>query len=460
LKTIRGKIFLSMIFLTVVIFASLWLMQIVFLNKFYSIIEVGSFKSDTEILINEIEETSIESAKDKIEDYIYKHQSSLEIVDSDLNVIYKDSPTMTSFMPGMFKENILSAYNSALKGVEYSEEITHPRNGIKSLLLAYPIYDGEEIKSALMVTFPLASIEETVSILKVQLFIITIIILILSIIITYFISNNLSRPLKKIIKQAKEYELSNYSYKNEVKNQDEISSLMLIMNSMGDNLHKNDLLQKELISNTSHELRTPLTLIRGYAETIKDVTGNNEEKRNKQLDIIIDETKRLSKIVDDILDFSKIQAGISNFKVGSFLLSELINEIKEKFEEDNLNLEIIVKYRSNNILNVLADRDKIAQVLYNLISNAVNHTNNNKINIIVEENLDDVIVKVQDFGDGILEEDIPHIFERYYKGNNSKGYGLGLAIVKAILENHGFNYGIESEKDIGTIFYFSLKKSD
>ena len=231
---------------------------------------------------------------------------------------------------------------------------------------------------------------------------------------------------------------------------------------MGEALERNDLLQKELVANVSHELRTPLTLIRGYAETLRDVTGDNPVKREKQLGVIIEETERLGRIVEDILNLSQLQSGAVSFEPEAFSLNEMLSDIKERYELQQEPRSFQITGASD--LQIYCDKKRIEQVFYNLINNALRHTKEEEpIEVRLTQDAGNVRVEVIDHGEGIAKEDLDHIFERYYKGKRSdgkksSGTGLGLAIVKSILEMHQVSYGVESELGQGTTFWFELNK--
>ena len=214
----------------------------------------------------------------------------------------------------------------------------------------------------------------------------------------------------------------------------------------------------------SHELRTPLSLIRGYAETIRDVTGNVAGKRDKQLEIIIEESERLSRIVDDILNLSQIQAGYVNLNKTKFNINGLLERVIKNFEVLSEKTGVDIAFENYGDVMVEADEIRIEQVMYNFINNAFNHTQRfGHINIRAIENEKNLRIEVADTGIGISEEDLKHIWDRFYKtdkveGIKSTGTGLGLTIVKTIIESHGFKYGVTSEKGTGTMFWFEIEE--
>ena len=231
---------------------------------------------------------------------------------------------------------------------------------------------------------------------------------------------------------------------------------------MGEALTRNEMLKKELISNVSHELRTPLTIIRGYAEAMRDITGDDAEKRSRQLGVIIEQSGRLGNIVEDMLSLSKLQSGTETLRLEPFSVYDILEEIRLMYGANSEKRTFEISGEDCRGREVTGDRRKIEQVLYNFISNAFVHTSpEDSVEVRISENDGFMRIEVADSGPGISGEDIGHVFERYYKGSRDKdsvssGTGLGLAIVKGILELHKAPYGVESEPGNGSIFWFEL----
>jgi signal transduction histidine kinase len=473
MKSIRTKLWFGMMILVGVIIVLLWLFQIVFLDKFYSVLEIGKIKKNVEGIVGYIEDLedinkirNAEKILEEIEDFIYENQISVEVIDTDYNVIYQGTSGNNMNLPGVMQEAFVEVTHTALSGEDSKKEVTHPKFGYEFMIIGSPITYSNLVKGALIVTMPMASIEETADILKSQLIIITGILLIISLVISYKLSKKFADPISKISRQAESYSLGVYTVRINDATDDEIGKLAKRMNEMGEILARNDVLQKELIANVSHELRTPLTLIRGYAETLRDVTGENPEKREKQLGIIIEESERLERMVEDILNLSQLKSGVVILEKERFSLKEMLQFIKEQygFSTEGKVLELIGVMELKE--NLIGDKNRIMQVFYNLIGNAFRHSEDNKpVMVVVTQGVEKVRIEVRDQGEGIAKDDLNHVFERYYKGKRadgkkSDGTGLGLAIVKNILDLHQVSYGVESGIGEGTVFWFELDKEN
>ena len=179
---------------------------------------------------------------------------------------------------------------------------------------------------------------------------------------------------------------------------------------------------------------------------------------------LINETKRLGGIVDDILNLSQIQSGYFNLEKSQFSIQDMLNSVLSRYDvlSEKTRVKIQLLRSSNAILE--ADKTRMEQVLYNLINNAFNHTpSGGTITMKAIDNSETVRIEISDTGCGIPKEDIPHIWDRYYKGEKtgdkkSEGTGLGLSIVKGVLEAHKATFGVESQKDVKTTFWFELQK--
>jgi signal transduction histidine kinase len=313
----------------------------------------------------------------------------------------------------------------------------------------------------------LEPLNSTIKILAGQLIYVTIIVFVLSFLIAYFVSKYISKPIVNLTKTAKEMAKGNHDIEfkttGEIK---EIDSLADTLNTANKELEHTDLLRRELMANVSHDLKTPLTMIKAYAEMVRDLTFDNKEKRNSNLNTIIDETDRLNLLVNDMLELSKMQSNVIELNLEKFDLNETIETVVNRFsyleELDKYKFE----YKGIKKAYILADKKKIEQVIYNLISNATNYVGEDKKVIVKLQEFEDVYhVEVIDHGKGIDKEDLNLIWDKYYRVDkkhkrNTIGTGLGLSIVKNIFIMHNIDYGVFSKKGKGTTFYFNVKKED
>lgn len=477
MKSIGFKLWTGMMALVVVVLILLWFFQIVFLESFYTRMRISDIKNEGLSIAKMLNDGSKAEFEEKLEAFAFQNNLSVELLDLDKNPIYSvDSTSFSGHMPMQRNAVRAQALQVALNGKEAILPMTHPRFGNEFMLLGLPVIQSGALSGVLLINIPVAPVEDTALILKWQLFYITLILLTAALLLSFFLSRSFSRPILEIKKVAEKMASGDFSARVNSRKQDEIGKLAETINYLGQQLAKIEQLRKDLIANISHELRTPLSIIRGYAETIRDVTGIIPEKREKQLGIIIEETERLSKIVDDILNLSQLQAGYSRIHKSFFSIKEVLDRVVKRYDvlsgktgvqivlQGNIGTDQDCRQDLNDVL-IKADEEKIEQVLHNLINNGIKHTPpGGTVTIKAIENSAVVRLEVSDTGRGIPEEDLPHIWDRYYKAQkttgkkSSPGTGLGLAIVKGVLEAHQAAYGVESKKEAGTTFWFELQK--
>ncbi|BAC13774.1 two-component sensor histidine kinase [Oceanobacillus iheyensis HTE831] len=225
-----------------------------------------------------------------------------------------------------------------------------------------------------------------------------------------------------------------------------------------------DKLRKDFIANVSHELRTPISMLQGYSEAIVDDVASSKEEKNELAQIIYEESLRMGRLVNELLDLARMEAGQIQLRLDSVAIQPFIERIVHKFQgisrEEMVELELTVDIE-HQIGEM--DPDRIEQVLTNLIDNAIRHTSNNGfVKVLAVSNQDKLYVEVKDSGSGIPEEDLPFIFERFYKADKSRvkkekqGTGLGLAIAKNIIDAHHGSIYVKSKLDAGTTFSFEI----
>lgn len=464
MKSIGLKLWSGMMILVIIMLVLLWLFQIVFLENFYTSIKVSDIRNEGISIGKLLRADSNAEFQNKIDAFAFNNNLSIELEDLGRNTIYQAGTTGAGGqMPMMNNSARDIAFQEVLKGKEVLTPLTHPRFGNKFMLISLPVKISGKLTNVLFINMPLAPVKDTTSILKKQLMYITLILLIAAIIISYIISRTFTRPILEIIKVSEKMASGDFSTRIKSKNKDEIGKLAGTINFMGQELSKIDQLRKDIIANVSHELRTPLSIIRGYAETIRDVTGSVPEKREKHIEIIIEESERLGKIVDDILNLSQLQEGYLALNCDHFIIGQTIEGVIKRYDilREKTGIKIGAVVPDN--LKVFGDESRIEQVLYNLINNAFNHTQDGgSITIKVTEGIKMVKIEVMDTGTGISKEALAHVWDRYFKSEKTSdrriiGTGLGLAIVKNVLEDHGVPYGAISEEGIGTTFWFELK---
>jgi len=310
---------------------------------------------------------------------------------------------------------------------------------------------------------PLEPVESIVDFIMSQYLYIALIVLLIAFVISFALSHRISEPIIKMKQEANKLAEQDYDLDLPEDSFAEIDELATSLESASNKLSKVNELRKDLLANVSHDIKTPLTMIKAYAEMIRDISGNDEAKRNEHIEVILKESDYLNRLVSDMQELSKMQAGYIELSCSNCDLKEISLDVLELLDLalKEKNLKIISKL--DNAL-VYGDELKLTQVVYNFLTNAIKHSHNgDTIEITLENREKSVYFAVKDQGEGIAQEDLEKIWDRYYKID--KGFhrsiestGLGLAIVRLILEAHKAKYGVQSELGEGALFYFEIFK--
>lgn len=293
-----------------------------------------------------------------------------------------------------------------------------------------------------------------------------IILFILSLIILIFFTSNVYRPLRKITKATEQYAAGNLHYTFQIDSEDELGYLAASLNYMANELSKGEDNQKQIVANVSHDFRSPLTSIKGYTEAMLDGTIP-PEMYPKYLEIVCNESDRLIKLTNSLLTLNNLNTAGMILEITDFDINSVIRKTIATFEGSCEKKHISVNLTlTGESLYVKGDVDKIQQVLYNLIDNAIKFSNKDStIFIETKEKHKKVFVSVKDQGIGIPKDSLNQIWDRFYKtdlsrGKDKKGTGLGLSITREIIRAHGENINCISTEGEGTEFLFTLKLSD
>ena len=452
-----------MILFTLLIFLFIWLFQIFFLKYYYE----SAKRNDLINSINDVKKNYIEDSSklyEQLEIFAFEKGICSEIV-IDGTVSYTTNPLNRGCLNLYSKNtNVKELEHSFIESdnEKYLIKIKNPINNAKIVIYGLRLDENIVIFSNTSID----PIDSTVNILKRQLITITGITIIVSSIMAYFIANKLSRPITTLTEKSKKLSVGNFKVDFDV-NTDiiEIDDLAKSLNYTRDVLKTNDDIRRDLMANVSHDLKTPLTMIKAYAEMVRDLTYKNEEKRTNDLNVIVDEADRLNGLVNDILSLSKLESNIEITNREEFDLVRMISIIINRFKIFSITQDYEFIFLAPKKLLIYADKQKMEQVIYNLIGNAINYSEDSKkiyITILMHKN---IRVNISDTGPGIKKGDIDKIWDKYYKADkkhkrNTVGTGLGLSIVKNIFELHDYTYGVISKKNKGTTFFFEIKEKN
>lgn len=321
------------------------------------------------------------------------------------------------------------------------------------------IVNAADYSSIIMVSGNITPLNATTETLASQMRYIALFMIVAVAILTLLMYRHIAKPIIGITTNAKQLPQGEYTVDPKTNRYKEAADLNNTLVQAANDIQKADKAKRDLISNVSHDLRTPLTMIGGYGEMMIDLP---EEKTDENIQVIVDETKRLNALVNDLLDMSRLQDGRIVLHKEVFDISALLKTQLQKYDVYRMQEGYTIESELLDAIYVNADKIRIEQVINNFLNNAVNYGGEAKHIIVREIKKENVVrIEVQDFGEGIDPEDLDNIWDRYYKVDKehvrvANGSGIGLNIVKQLLELHGVPYGVKSSKGKGSTFYFEM----
>ena len=329
-----------------------------------------------------------------------------------------------------------------------------------------PITSDYKVRGYVVIHSSMQSVHEAANNLLNISYIMLVILFLLSLIILIFFTEIVYIPLRKITLATEQYASGNMHYEFSVESEDEMGYLAATLSYMASEIARAEDDQKKFVANVSHDFRSPLTSIKGYLEAMIDGTIP-PEMHEKYLNILLNETERLHKLTNSLLTLNNLNMKGMMLNKTDFDINKTIRNVAASFEgtcrAKTIAIELVL---TGEEMYVYADVDKIQQVLYNLLDNAIKFSHHNSIiKIETTDKHSKVFVSVKDSGIGIPKDDLKLIWDRFYKsdlsrGKDKKGTGLGLSITKEIIRSHGENINVISTEGVGTEFIFSLPKSD
>lgn len=499
----RTKVFLYFVLFTAVVFSLLWVLQTVFLQRFYNEMLVKNTRAAAEEIAASSGEADFEEVIDKLS---AENSLLVYVTDEEGNIIYHSDSYSSYYNSDQRKnaereesensnEEETAAGEDKDTGGDYQnhengnpykkgEEMSWQQASYRSLPDGYEEFleklasascgkieyssdsqyvygtyidlaDGE--RAVLYTSVTLGAVGAAASIIRTQLLWVTLLSILIAFVIAWFIAKRFSVPVGQLAAQAGMLAEEKYVPVFEKGFCRELDMLSDSLDETAAKLSASRNYQKELLANVSHDLRTPLTMIKGYAEMVRDFSWEDEEQRNADTGIIIKEADRLTALVGEILEYTSLQEKNRNREFTELDFSHLVRGVVAQFEPLMKKEGYVIGQTIEEGCTVKGDRALLERAVYNLIDNALRHSGEDKtvmVRLCGEE--DKIRFEVSDHGEGIEESELPHIWEKYYtnRQRGNKGVsGLGLAIVKQIAEIHGAECGVFSRKGEGSRFY-------
>jgi len=449
------------------ILAILWVLQFALFTPFYQTLRRREIVRAGRAIVAAFEG---EGDFARLGHYAFSQNLRIMLIDGERWILGNFDGFGTPFSVGGGRVTITQEEAERLRGFlaapeeELSYIVADDMSGSRAVFLAKvtPSPSGDRF---LYVASPIPPIDSTISVMATQFMIITALLLLLSAAMAWLLSKRISRPILRLTDSAKGLASGDFKARPSPHDYAEIVELSQELTRATQELSKAERYRRELLANVSHDLKTPLTIIKFYGELLRDVSGGDPEKRGAHCEKIIEESDRLADMVNELLEASKLTQ-TQSIELAPLRLDSLLRECIDRFsalqELENFQFELAIQ----EDITVQGKKDLLARAVYNLIANAVSFAGDDKrvwVRLFTYEAEGARLARVEvlDAGPGIPPEELPHIWERYYKSSQPHqrgvtGSGLGLSIVKTALQLHGARFGAESEPGRGSCLWFEL----
>jgi signal transduction histidine kinase len=464
------RLWLIMMLLVALSMAFMWVVQIFLFERNYVDSTVDEVQSRLQSIIEELKTKDLAYNDQLMPSLSKSTNGKMMLIDGDGKLIALYSlghkflddnslDSMSGFLKYLEQSN---EYQQVLQGKSYNKII---RYGSKPLVLEIGIPVVYDNRQALIILYH--SLDQLHTVLRInrsQLVTLSITLTLAAAMLAALLSRNFVKPIRIIKCTVDRLAKGELTATPGLLLNDELGQLSDSVEDLSQALQRVDVLRKEVIANVSHELRSPLALIRGYAEMVRDINWKSDEKRNENLNLIIQEAGRMSEMVSDIMDYSQLQAGYVQLKKDWYNLYEIVESEVAHCKQNATEYGITIGLKSTQKdIPVNVDVMKICQVMRNLLNNAVNHTaDGGIISVVIEKLYNEIRLSVINPGEPIPEEDRSIIWERYQRsqhhGGRKKGTGIGLSIVSTFLKAHGMLYGVDCKEGL-TTFWFEYSNS-
>ncbi len=482
--SIKWSVFLYILMFAAVILLILWLCQIVFLDNIYKTVKMNEIEHAADRITADINSKNLGETIDDIG----SDDICVSVVDMDkLIYLYTHHSLNSCAIHSIDTQSVLTLYSTAeANGGSCTQRFMYDASRRKYIGIEGEFFDKSQLAEYkgqfpesiiyssitkndegstlfIILNSEISPVDATMGTLNKILTALTVISVLLSLVLALVISVRVTRPIRRLTTEAKKLGREDYNAKFDEKGYREVAELSAALEHAKTELARVDTLRRELIANISHDLRTPLTMIGGYSEMMRDIPGENNAE-NAQ--VIIDETVRLTSLVNDVLDISKLQSGTENMDIKCFNITALVKSTLARFSKICEANGCRIDFCCDSDAYVVSDEKSISRVIYNLVTNAITHTGDTKdvkVRQIITENT--VRIEVEDSGEGIEPDKLPLIWDRYYKVDKVhrravEGSGLGLSIVKTIMEQVGGSYGVTSTVGVGSTFFVELERTE
>lgn len=390
-----------------------------------------------------------------------------DIIIGDKNLFYRSNDTQVQILDnsGILLFDSLASdiigntlespdVKSAIEGKQNSTKYKRESTGESVLSLSYPLVSNNQQVGIIRLTSSMEKVDNRISDDTFWYVIFGILVSLAALIVSSFAASSFVKPINDLIEVSEKLASGDYTAKAYIRGNNEITELANTLNNLSENIIIREDMKNDFISSVSHELRTPLTSIKGWAITLQaPEMQKNEDMMSQGLKIIEDEGDRLSMMVEDLLDFSRLSSSSFKYDKEKLDIVELSKQVHTQLfprtQSQNITFNFVTVYKE---IPVFADKNRMKEVLINIIDNAIKFTSENgQIDLIIDQEDGNVLITVKDNGEGIKEDEIAFVASKFYKGSSSKSQtGLGLSICEEIAKAHGGKLVIKSKYGVGT----------
>lgn len=474
---IRFQLWLVFLLFAVMIVGILGVLQTALVQPYYRNSKIQSVQQVSDTIVNDLllSAADEDAVSDALQESV-ENSVCVQVYNDQDRLVY-ETDSLGSGCVFHAPSKVESDTSLNVRNPQQLRSMLEKQNGEGSILLTNTQTDQEMIiygqivhatlaNYYIYVNSPLEPVDSIIHFFSQQYFLYMGIVVIVASVVSLILSNTLSRPIRSMQMEANKLASADYSASFSGGSYTETKDLASTLNGATEKLGKINELRKDLIANVSHDIKTPLTSIKAYAEMIRDISGDNPEKRQQHLNVILSEADYMNHLVTDMSELAKLQSGNFILHPANFDIVEKINDLCD-YNDAQLkegNLTVIRELPAELI--VFADEVKITQVINNFFTNAIKHTPPGKTITLRAYRKDDeetARVEVIDEGEGIGEDELPYIWDRYQKSSRSfsrsmTSTGLGLSIAKGILDAHHASFGVVSKVNEGSMFWFELRQ--
>ena len=474
---VRRRVMTYLMCFAAAVLALLWLFQMVWLDDFYRWNKARQIRQTSDIVTNNMDSAELEQLVDHLTSrsdiciLLLDGNGKTLLASDDIRfcLIHRMSKGDRAFWCSIAPEDgsvltelfdVAPMLDVRVNPRNFRGHVPQMKEDQQALLCVRRVTLSDGAAGYLLLNAIITPLDATVETLRTQLMVITAVLLLGAVILAWMISRRVARPIIETNEAARRLSRGEYDPPEHGGEYREMAELNETLSHAARELSQVENLQHELIANISHDLRTPLTMIGGYAEVMRDIPG---EASPENLQVIIDETSRLTSLVSELLDFSRLQTGNVQMEIAPFDLTGAVDAIVQRVARMTEKDGYILRFEPEEHVTIRADEKRISQVVYNLIGNALTYTGEDKTVTVTQSAAEGrVRIAIRDSGAGIPEDELPLIWNRYYRAKESHrraviGSGLGLSIVQSILEKHGAKYGVDSTVGEGTTFWFECE---